>query len=152
MALTDSSKHVRAFAAEALGRLSSYSAFSEGDKLYNSVCVSLCKSLDEPVKPKKNLDEIMNQACMYSAAIAKAVIGGKTPSKELIENFRSAKEKYRKRTVPIAIGTFGVISIASIIMQNFLYIIFGILAGYIIQKLDLKYHYLKEEAKWFGIK
>jgi ABC-type glycerol-3-phosphate transport system permease component len=89
---------------------------------------------------------------MYSAAIAKAVIGDKTPSNELVENFKSAKERYRKRTIPVAIGTFGVISIASIIMQNFLYIIFGILAGYIIQRLDLKYHYLKEETKWFGIK
>ena len=103
------------------------------------------------VKPKKSLDEILNQACICSAAVAKAVIGEKTPSKELVENFKSAKERYRKRTIPIAIGVFGAISIASIIMQNFLYIIFGIIAGYIIQRLDLKYHYLKEEAKWFGI-
>jgi hypothetical protein len=41
-------------------------------------------------------------------------------------------------------------------MQNFLYAIFGILVGYIIQRLDFKntlfLSYLKEEAKWFGIK
>jgi len=134
----------------------SHQAISE-NAIKKGIHIAICsphyiKKYIKSVKPKKNLDEIMNQACMYSAAIAKAVIGGKTPSKELIENFRSAKEKYRKGTVPIAIGTFGVISIASIIKQNFLYIIFGILAGYIIQKLDLKYHYLKEEAKWFGIK
>jgi hypothetical protein len=121
--------------------------------IYIAICSPhYVKKCIKNVKPKKNLDEIMNQACMYSAAIAKAVIGDKTPSNELVENFKSAKERYRKRTIPVAIGTFGVISIASIIMQNFLYIIFGILAGYIIQRLDLKYHYLKEETKWFGIK
>jgi len=110
------------------------------------------KKIIKSVKPKRKLDEIMNQACMCSAAIAKAVIGDKTPSNELVENFKSVRERYRKKTIPIAIGTFGMILIASIITQNFLYIIFGIFAGYIIQRLDFKYHYLKEEAKWFGIK
>jgi len=127
------------------------------DAIEKGIHIAICsphyiKKCIKGIKPKKNLDEIMNQACMCSATIAKAVIGEKTPSKELIENFKSAKEKYRKRTIPIALGTFGAISIASIIMQNFPYIIFGILAGYIIQRLDLKYHYLKEEARWFGIK
>jgi len=127
------------------------------DAIKRGIDVAVCsphyvKKIIKSVKPRKNIDEIMNQACMCSAAIAKAVIGEKTPSKELVENFKSAKEKYRKRTIPIAVGTFGAISIASIIMQNFLYILFGILAGYIIQRMDFKYHYLREEAKWFGIK
>lgn len=104
------------------------------------------------VKPKKNPNEIMYQACMYSSAIVKAVIGERTPSNELVNDFKSAKERYHKRTIPIAIGIFGIILIASLIMQNFLYIIFGILAGYLTQRLDFKYHHLKEEAKWFGIK
>jgi len=127
------------------------------DAIKRGIEVAVCsphyvKKIVKSVKPGKNIDEIMNQACMCSAAIAKAVIGEKTPSKELVENFKSAKERYRKRTIPIAVGTFGVISITSIIMQNFLCIIFGILAGYIIQRLDLKYYYLKGEAKWFGVK
>ncbi len=104
------------------------------------------------VRPKKNPDEIMYQACMYSAAIAKAVIGDKTPSDKLVRNFKFVKEKYRKRTIPIALVTSGIISIGSVVMQNFWYILLGILAGYIAQRLDLRYHYLKEEARWFGIK
>jgi len=127
------------------------------DAIKKGIHIAICsphfvKKCIKSVKPKKNLDEIMKQACMYSAAITKAVIGEKTPSEELVKNFNSAKEKYRKRTIPVAMGIFGAILIASIILQNLLYIIFGILAGYIIQRLDLKYHYLKEEAKWFGIK
>ncbi|WP_042684136.1 hypothetical protein [Methermicoccus shengliensis] len=127
------------------------------DAIKRGIDIAVCsphyvKKIIKSVKPRKNIDEIMNQACMCSAAIAKAVAGERTPSNELVENFKSAKERYRKRTIPIAIGTFGIFLIASIIMQNFLYIIFGILAGYITQRLDFKYHYLKEETKWFGIK
>ena len=110
------------------------------------------KKCIESVKPKKNPNEIMYQACMYSAAIAKAVIGDKTPPDELVKNFKFARERYRKRTIPIALVTFSIISIISIAIQNFLCILLGILAGYIIQRLDFKYHYLKENAKWFGIK
>lgn len=110
------------------------------------------KKCIESVKPKKNPNEIMYQACMYSAAIAKAVIGDKTPPDELVKNFKFARERYRKRTIPIALVTFSIISIISIAIQNFLCILLGILAGYIIQRLDFKYHYLKEDAKWFGIK
>lgn len=110
------------------------------------------KKCIKSVRPKKNPDEIMYQASMYSTAIAKAVIGDKTPSDKLVRNFKFVKERYRKRTIPIALVTFGIISIGSIVMQNFWYILLGILAGYIVQRLDLKYHYLKEEAKWFGIK
>jgi len=134
----------------------SYQAIPE-NAIERGIYIAICsphyvKKCIKSVKPKKNPYEIMNQACMYSTAIAKAVLGSRTPSNELVENFKSAKERYHKRTIPIAIGIFGVILIISLIMQNFLYIIFGILAGYIIQRLDFKYHYLKDEAKWFGIK
>jgi len=133
----------------------SFQAISE-DAIEKGIDIAICsphyiKKVIKSVKPRKNIDEIMNQACMCSAAIAKAVIGERTPSNELVENFKSAKERYRKRTIPIAIGTFGIFLITSIIMQNFLYTIFGILAGYITQRLDFKYYHLKEEAKWFGI-
>lgn len=104
------------------------------------------------IKPKKNPKAVVNQACVSSAAIAKAVLGDKTPSRELVAGFNSAKERHCKRTVPLAIGAFGLISIASVITQNVLYLLLGFFCGYIIQRLDVKYHYLKEEAKWFGIK
>ncbi len=134
----------------------SYQSIPE-NAIERGIHIAICsphyiKKCIKNVNPKKNIKEIMNQACMYSATIAKAVIGDKAPSNELIESFKSAKERYRKRTMPVAVGIFGAISIASIIMQNFLYIIFGIFAGYITQRLDLKYHYLKEEVNWFGIK
>ena len=110
------------------------------------------KKVVRDIKPRKNLDEIMYQACIYSAAIAKAVVGGRKPSNELLNNFKSAKERYYRRTIPTAIGVFGVFLITSILTQNPLYTIFGVLAYYITQRLDLKYYSLKEEAKWFGVK
>jgi hypothetical protein len=89
----------------------SYQAIPE-DAIEKGVSIAICsphfvKKCIKSVRPKKSADEIIEQACMYSAATAKAVIGNKTPSNELIENFKSAKERYHKRTVPIAIGTFG---------------------------------------------
>lgn len=127
------------------------------DAIERGIDIAICsshyvKKTINSAKPKKDLDEIMDQACLYSAAIAKAVIGEKKPPNELMENFKSAKESYYKRTLPVSIGISTVILIASIIVQNLLFIIFGILAGYIVQRLDLKYYYLKEEAKWFGTK
>ncbi len=127
------------------------------DAIKKGIDIAVCsphyvKKIIKNTKPRKNIYEIMNQACMYSAAIAKAVIGERTPSNELVENFKSAKERYCKKIIPIAIGTFGIFLIVSFFMQNFLYVILGILAGYITQRLDFKYHHLKEEAKWFGIK
>lgn len=103
------------------------------------------------VKPKKNPYEILYQACMCSSAIVKAVIGDKKPSDRLVHDYRYVKERYRKITIPLAISSFIIFLIASLIVRNLLYIMLGVLAGYLIQRLDLKYHYLKEEAKWFGI-
>ena len=108
------------------------------------------------VKPKKNLNELMDQACSCSAAITRAVIGEKTPPDELVENYRCFKERYRRRPILLSIVTFGIILVASIILQNFLYAILGIICGICVgisykDWIFEKYRYLKEEAKWFGI-
>jgi len=134
----------------------SFATISE-DAIRRGIEIATCsphyvKKIVKGVEPRENIDEIMYQACMYSAAVAKAVVGEKTPSNWLVENFKSAKERYHRRIIPMAIGIFGAFSITSILTQNFLYAVFGILACYITQRADLKYHNLKEEAKWFGIK
>lgn len=110
------------------------------------------KTIIKSVEPKKNIDEIMYQACMCSAIVAKSILGSKNPSKELVENFKLAKERYRKRTIPIALGISTTFLFSAVIVQNFWLILLGALAGYIIQRLDTTYHNLKEEVKWFGIK
>ena len=113
------------------------------------------------VKPSGDLSEIMRQACLYSAAIAKAVLGEKKPSSKLLVDFGSANEKYRKRTIPVSIGVIIVILLASLVAFIFwrlelwhlaILVASSISAGYIAQRFDLKYHYLKEEAKWFRIR
>lgn len=118
------------------------------------------KNTIRSVKPSSNLKEIMRQACLYSAAITKAVLGEKKPPNKLLVDFGSAKERYRKRTIPIAVGILMVIFLASMIAFVFwhlelwhlaLLVASSILVGYVAQRFDLKYHYLKEEAKWFGV-
>jgi hypothetical protein len=113
------------------------------------------------VRPSADLREIMSQACLYSAAIAKAVLGEKKPPNKLVEDFQSAKEKYRERTIPVSISILlgaVLVSIAAFTLwhieswQLALLLILSIFAGYLAQRLDLKYHYLKEEAKWFKTK
>lgn len=112
------------------------------------------KNMIDSIKPKQKLNDIIYQAGMYSATIAKAVIGEKTPSNKLEKDYKLSKEKYFRKTIPISF----IISIITIfvfdrIMQNLLItLIFGVLSGYIVQKLDFSYHYLKNEAKWFGLK
>ena len=111
-----------------------------------------CEKIIENIKPKENSSEIIYQACLYSAVIIKTVIGEKTASNELIEDFKSSKKRYYNRTIPLSIGVSGLILTLSIIQQSLLLLPFGILAGYIVQKLDFKYHYLKKEVEWFGVK
>lgn len=113
------------------------------------------------VKPCMDLGEIMRQACFYSAAITKAVLGEKKPSTKLLEDFESAKEKYRRRTIPISVG-IALLAILATVTTFILWhletwqlaflLTISVSAGCLTQKLDHKYHYLKEEAKWFGIK
>ena len=103
------------------------------------------------ITPSKNITEIMTYACLYSATIAEAVLGEKTAPENLIRDYRSAKERYRKRIIPLAVISFLIVSLLSIVLQSYLYIGFGILLVFIIPRADLKYHYLKEEAKWFGM-
>ncbi len=110
------------------------------------------KKIVNSVKPKNNLDEIIEQACLSSASIAKAVISEKEPPSELVEHFKSAKENHYKKALPLSIGIAAVILIVSIITKNLLIAICGILAGYLTQRFDPKYYFFKEEAKWFGIK
>ncbi|MFB0561163.1 MAG: zinc dependent phospholipase C family protein [Candidatus Lokiarchaeia archaeon] len=113
------------------------------------------------VKPSGDLSEIMRQACLYSAAIAKAVLGNKNPSSKLLEDFGTANKNYRKRTIPVSIGVIMVILLASLVaffswrleLGHLAILVASVIsAGYITQRLDLKYHYLKEEAKWFRIR
>ncbi len=113
------------------------------------------------VKPSTDSKEIMRQACLYSAAITKAVLGEKKPSTKLLEDYETAKERYRRRTIPISTGISLAILLASITAfillhleswQLALLLTTSISAGYLTQKLDHKYHYLKEEAKWFTTK
>lgn len=121
-------------------------------------------------KSKEKPSEIIYQACIYSAAITKAVIKDKVPSNELVKNFQLAKERYRTKTIPLAIIialiVFGLVFVGYILklyqisavtnLQYFGVVLIGIftgfLAGYIIQRLDFKYYSLKEEMKWFGVK
>jgi hypothetical protein len=119
------------------------------------------KNTIRSVKPSGDLSEIMHQACMYSAAIAKAVLVEKNPSNELLADFESVEKKYRKRTIPISIGIIVMIFLGSLVALILwrlelwhlaILVASSILAGYIAQRLDLKYHYLKEEAKWFRIR
>ncbi|MEM0203522.1 MAG: hypothetical protein QXO16_05565 [Archaeoglobaceae archaeon] len=108
------------------------------------------KNIVNSVKPKKDPNEAMLQACMVSAAIAKAVISEKEPSEELIMDFKLAKERYESRTIPIAM-------LVSILVFVFFFSIhpilslLAILAGYVVQRMDTRYHELKEMARWFGI-
>ena len=92
----------------------------------------------------------MRGACWASAAIAKAVFGMRDPPKELPSALRHAKERYWKRTIPLAATASIAFLLAAAITRNLL-LALGVLSGYVIQLLDRKYHYLKKEAKWFGI-
>ena len=102
------------------------------------------------VKPQKGVREVMREACWASAAIAKAVLGMRDPPKELPSALRHAKERYWKRTIPLAATASMAFLLAAAITRNLL-LALGVLSGYVIQLLDRKYHYLKKEAKWFGI-
>ncbi|MGQ9722610.1 MAG: hypothetical protein ACUVXA_14955 [Candidatus Jordarchaeum sp.] len=119
------------------------------------------ESIIKSIKPSKSLKEIMNQACIYSAAITKAVLENKKPQNNFLKKFVYAKEKYNKRTLPLSLGVFLAFFIISIntfifgllgLWHMVLLSILGILTSYLTQRLDCKYHYLKKEAKWFGIR
>jgi hypothetical protein len=109
------------------------------------------RSIVENIIPKKDPDEGLRQACMYSAAIAKAIISDRNPPEKLLENFKSAKERYYKLTIPAVIVILASSLIMSIIMKTILYTVLGCLVGIIIERTDSEYHYLKEELQWFLI-
>lgn len=109
------------------------------------------KDVIKDVKPKNDPSEIMDQACMCSATIVEAIIKDRMPPNELVDDLRSAKVKYRKRTIPLAIMISGIVIAVFVIIGHAIFGLFGCLVGYIVQRLDFRYHYLKEEAKWFGI-
>lgn len=144
------------------------------DAIQKGINIAICspdfiRKCIKATKPKGDPEEALYQASMYSAAITKAVTKDKVPSSELINNFKFAKERYYKKTIPMAIGVgiivFSIIFIVyiyrlyyiSLIVTSMQYfgvaliaIFFGYLAGCIIEKLDFKYYSLKEEMKWFG--
>lgn len=131
---------------------------------YNSIEVGITEAQSSPryikkiinnIRPGIKVDAIMAQACENSSAIVKAVVDKEQPSKELLEKFRNAQQRHEKITIPIS----GLVFLAILIIPPLLnpssslliWLLCAIVGTYLVNKLDINYHTLKEEAKWFGI-
>lgn len=104
------------------------------------------------VRPMTSPQEIMSQASVTSASIAKAVFGRKDPPSEVVENYKCVKRRHWGVTVPAALIALGASLVAYLITHNFLYILPGAVAGWVIYNIDFSYYRWKKEAKWFGVK
>jgi|GEM_PF-582903 len=109
------------------------------------------KSVIKSIKPGRNAEEILFNACMYSASIAGAVLGDKKPPRELIKEYETAKKKYFRVTILLMIRIWGASLIASIVIQDFNMLFGGLFMVFLVRKFDFKYRRLREEVKWFGI-
>lgn len=103
------------------------------------------------VRPTANPHEIARTASAASAAVATAVLGTKTPPTAVVASYKDAKKRFWKITIPAALITSLAFLFVAYITHDYLYILPGLLGGYIIQRVDVGYRRWKKEAKWFGV-
>ena len=145
------------------------------------------------VKPARDPGKALARAAYASAAIAKAVFSETEPPEKLVQDYRLAKKRYLRKTIPLALLasalaflaafatlpqltneysafiTLTVIAalllverVALLLPLLFLFpyglgsivnaAVSGFIAGYAAQKLDFRFHRLRKEAKWFGLR
>jgi hypothetical protein len=109
------------------------------------------KEIINSLNAEEEGERILKKALHISAIIMASIMSDKNIPEKLYNEYLHVKKRYKRKTFPIAI----VIGLTSIVLfYSFLglYTLFtGLLIGYTVQWLDRKYHYLKEEARWYGI-
>ena len=93
----------------------------------------------------------MKQACYYSATVAKAVLGSKTPTKEFTTRHNSAKRRQENIIYPVSGILFVLFALIAGLTQNIGFVIIGIFLAVLSSQIDTQYRNLKKEAKWFGL-
>lgn len=108
------------------------------------------KNILNSLNPEKDASKILEKAIETSILITASTLSSREAKKELLEAYEEAKQKFMERTKPAAIGV-GLISTILLFIFNPFFSPLGLIFGYIIYLSDRNYHYLKEEAKWYGI-
>ncbi|MBS7288340.1 MAG: hypothetical protein KIH01_06240 [Candidatus Freyarchaeota archaeon] len=103
------------------------------------------------VKPQKDAGKALEEACRASASVAGAVVGRKNPPEGLVDDFAQARRRYWSRTIPVAAAASLLFLAFALATQN-VAVALGAVSGYIIQLLDRRYHYLRKEAEWYGVR
>lgn len=103
------------------------------------------------VRPQKDAEKALEEACRVSGSIAGAVLGRRKPPEGLMEDFAQARRRYWKRTIPLAAAASLLFLALAIATWNFAAAL-GALSGYIIQLLDRRYRYLRKEVEWYSAK
>ncbi|MEM3511640.1 MAG: hypothetical protein QXW47_09880 [Candidatus Jordarchaeales archaeon] len=103
------------------------------------------------VRPQRDEERALEEACRVSGSIARAVLGRREPPEELIRDFVQARRRYWRRTIPLAAAVSLIFLISALATQNAIFAP-GVLSGYIVQLLDRKYHFLRKEVEWYKVK
>lgn len=103
------------------------------------------------VRPRKDPQEAMYQATLFSAAVFASVLGPPDSEERFISEYDRARRGRRYRYAAAA-AVSGISIIASILLAQPFLLAAGAIATLAAVLLDTSYCDLKEEAEWFGIK
>ncbi len=102
------------------------------------------------VRPQKDAEKALEEACRASGSIVGAVLGRKNPPEGLVEEFTQARRRYWRRTIPVA-ATASLLFLMLALATCNTAAALGAASGYVIQLLDRKYHYLRKEVEWYSV-
>jgi hypothetical protein len=105
----------------------------------------------DAIRPKEQAEAAMYQACVYSAAIAEAVLGPITPERVFAERLSHSRSRHLRLIVPMSMAVGAAFILGALVLSSVLVALPAVPAAYLVQRLDLDYYFLRNEARWYGM-
>ena len=108
-------------------------------------CLGACRPRREPA-------DALYFACLYSGAVAGAVLGDLRPEKASMRRWQSSKRRHWVLIVPAGVGMASAFVLLAFAGGSPHLSVLGPPAAALIIALDRRYYFDAEEAEWFGLR
>lgn len=104
----------------------------------------------ESVRPRKDPEEVMYQATLFSAAIFASVIGPPEAERGFVRQYHRARRGHTARWA-LALGAVGVSCTVAYWATQPLLVLLGAATAAALVRIDPDFYHLRSEAEWFGL-
>jgi hypothetical protein len=105
----------------------------------------------ETIRPKRQAEAAVYQACVFSAAIAQAVLSPNRPEPGFIQHMLRVGTRHRRTITPLSCAFGASFVLAAFFSSSVLVALPSLPAVYAVQRLDREFYFLKNESRWFRL-